>query len=113
MKILGVALLVLLVAAQEATVAPSPSSPGRLPGHQHAKFQGKVGPTSSELLRYKRERFFKWLTAVGCVSAPFEWRDEGVAGEHEVTRHVRPHGSQGAACLHWKTWCRGRWAPFR
>jgi hypothetical protein len=78
-------LVVLVGAVASATDVPSPPpSPSPTPlwplGHQHGRFQGRVGHTASEALRGKRERFFKWLESVGCISAPFEWRDEGVAG---------------------------------
>jgi hypothetical protein len=77
-----VVLVVTLAAAAAESATDVPPTPTSLwaPGHQHGRFQGRVGFTVSEALRGKRERFFKWLESVGCISAPFEWRDEGVAG---------------------------------
>jgi hypothetical protein len=84
-RVLVVLVVALAAAAAESAtdVPPTPTpTPTSLwaPGHQHGRFQGRVGFTVSEALRGKRERFFKWLESVGCISAPFEWRDEGVAG---------------------------------
>ncbi len=95
---------------EEAAEAPEPDGP------PPTAFLGRVGPTS-EVLRRKRERFFEWLKSVDCKSAPYEWRDEGVAGETVFLLRSATSGSelsqQAVDCLRSRTFPGVQWAPFR